>query len=183
MKRRLIVASGLLLGLALPATAGAQVGIYLGGGATIPTGDFKDFDEAKTGWMAQAGVTYFIASAPGLGVWGGGSYGSNKHEGTSGDKTNLLGAHGGLIYRIGNMEKPGVYLLGGAGMLNHQFKPGDGGESQNEWKFSWLGGAGVDIPLSSIALWIEANFNSRSSTKFIGLMGGISIPLGGGGGM
>ena len=180
MKRRFIAAAAFLLLLALPVTAGAQANIYLGGGATLPQGDYGDF--AKTGWMAQAGITYFLASAPGLGIWGGGSYGSNSHEGTSGDKTNLFGAHAGLIYRIGNTANPGVYVLGGAGMLNHQYKPGEAGEpSENDWEFAWLGGAGVDIPLSSVGLWFEGTYNARGDTKWFGINAGVSISLGGGG--
>ena len=88
MKR---LGSALLAGavavLVSAAPAGAQY-IFLGGGATLPMGDYKDF--AKTGWIATAGVGFDVGSR-GLWVEGQGYYGSNKHDDGSGDKTDLLG--------------------------------------------------------------------------------------------
>ena len=57
MKRGSLVSVGLvvLAAAVIPATASAQF-VYVGGGANIPVGDFKDY--AKTGWIAQAGLGY-----------------------------------------------------------------------------------------------------------------------------
>lgn len=116
----------------------------------------------------------------GLSVGGEVMYGSNKHSDVAGDKTNLPGAFGFLMYRVGDQSKPGLYLFGQAGILNHQYKtsgsPGYSGES--DWKFAAGGGAGVDIPAGGVSLFVEGRFITRSGTNFIPFQAGVSIPVG-----
>ncbi len=158
------------------AQAQSAAWIWAGGGATVPIGDYGDY--AKTGWMATAGVGVPIGEQ-GLSVGGEFLYGSNKHDDTSGDKTNLLGALAGLSYRVGDPAKPGVYFMGMAGALNHQYKPGSTSESSdNEWKFAFGGGAGLDFPVGKVSIWVEGRILSRSDTKFIPIMAGVLIPIG-----
>jgi len=166
--------------------AQAQVSVYVGGGATIPVGDFGSnatncdaCSNAKLGWMGQAGLMIQVGTQ-GLAVFGEGLYGSNKHDDTSGDKTNLFGGMAGLSYRVGDQAKPGIYFLGMVGGLNHQYKPGDTAEpTENEWKFAWGGGAGVDIPVGGANIFVEGRFMARSSsTQFVPIQAGVSIPIG-----
>ena len=172
----------MLLALAVPTLASAQASIFLGGGATIPTGDFGDY--AKTGWMGQAGVVANVGSN-GLFVAGEGFYGSNKHE-TGGDKTNLYGADGQVGYRFGDQAKAGLYVAGLLGAMIHKYSPATGtGDSSTGILFGGI--AGVDIPAGKVNVWVEGRWmNGRfseggdsSNTAFFGLFAGVSIPVGG----
>jgi len=163
----------------LPATASAQ-SIFVGGGVTIPSGDYGDY--AKTGWIADAGVTFDIGEQ-GLWVYGEGFYGSNKHDDDSGDKTNVYGAMGGVGYEFDTGGSLGIYVFGGAGLMVHQYKP-DTGDSDSESKFGYEGGAGVDFPLGDrIGLWVEGRFMGSKDTNFFGILAGLGFDLGGGDGM
>ena len=177
----------MLLALAVPTLASAQASIFLGGGATIPTGDYGDY--AKTGWMGQAGAVFNVGSN-GLFVAGEGFYGSNTHEtiGTAAaDKTNLYGADGQVGYRFGDQEKAGLYVAGLLGALIHKYSPATGtGDSSTGILFGGI--AGVDIPVGKVNVWVEGRWmNGRHSeagdswnTGFFGLFAGVSIPVGSG---
>jgi len=39
--------------------------------------------------------------------------------------------------------------------------------------------AGVDIPVGEASIWVEGRILSRSDTKFIPIMAGVAIPIGG----
>ena len=182
MKR---LGSALLAGavavLVSAAPAGAQY-IFLGGGATIPVSDYKDF--AKTGWIATGGVGFDIGSR-GLWVELQGYYGSNKHEGTSGDKTDLLSGMGALGYTFSPEAKVTPWVMAGVGFLSHKFKPGSGGSSSST-SFAYEAGAGLAFMASSrLHIWTGGQFTSgtgdNSGTKFISLLLGVSIGIGGGG--
>jgi len=166
--------------LTVPSSAQAQTSIWVGGGATIPTSDFKEY--AKTGWMAGAGFNVAIGEN-GLWVGASGSYGSNKHEGTSGDKTNLMSALGEVGYRVGDREKVGVFFFGNVGMMNHQYVPGTGSK-ESSWKLAYGGGAGVDVPMTdTITLWFAGQYLMRAkedneTTSFFGLFAGLGFAVG-----
>jgi len=163
-----------LAGSLFASNAQAQY-VYLGGGLTVPVGEYGDY--AKTGWMAAAGVGVPVGTQ-GLAVGGEVLYGQNSHSDIDGDKTGLTGFFGWVDYRIGDESKPGVYLLGQAGVLNHQDKPaGTSYEGGSEWKFAVGGGAGVDIPAGSVNVFVEARFLTRSGTNFIPILAGVTIPI------
>ena len=69
--------------LSSPADVSAQAWIFVGGGATIPTGDFSDFpgdtDGANTGWQGGVGAQFLIGEL-GLSVGPRVFYGSNNHD-------------------------------------------------------------------------------------------------------
>ena len=171
------VGAALLLVTAASAQAQSPV-LFLGGGATIPSGEFGDY--AKTGWMANAGVM-FPVGGKGFMVGAEGMYGSNKHD-FEGDKTNLTALNGVLLYRFGDMAKTGFYLVGTGGAMSHSYKSEEFPEDEDsDWKFAWSGGAGVDIPFGgSKSFWVEGRYMARSDTKFIAILAGIAIGLGGG---
>ncbi len=181
----------MLLALAVPTLASAQASIFLGAGATIPTGDYGDY--AKTGWMGQAGAVFNVGSK-GLFVAGEGFLGSNKHDdyqagggGGTSDKTTLYGVDGQVGYRFGDQEKAGLYVAGLLGALIHKYSPGTGtGDSSTGILFGGI--AGVDIPAGKVNVWVEGRWmNGRHSedgeswsTGFFGLFAGVSIPVGSG---
>jgi hypothetical protein len=162
--------------LAVPTATQAQ-SIFVGGGPTMPVGDFKDY--AETGWMATAGVVIPVGDQ-GLWVAGEGFYGHNGHE-TEGDKTNPYGAMASLGYRAGDPDNIGPYIFGGAGLMVHKFSS-DTDEGDSESQFGYQFGAGLDIPVSSGAgLWVEGRYMGSDDTKFFGILAGFGFDVSGGG--
>ena len=160
-------------------TAHAQAFVFLGGGPTFPMGDYKDY--AKTGWMAQAGVGVPVGGK-GLIIGGEALFGSNKHEAPpEGDKTNLYGVNGAIAYRIGDKAKPGIFIFGTAGVLNHAYKSEQFPEDEDsEWKFAWGGGAGVQVPFGgNKSFAVQGKFMDRDGTRLIGAFVGLSFGIGG----
>jgi hypothetical protein len=171
----------LLMAAAVPSHAQGPI-LFFGGGVTIPLSDYKNVDGAKTGWMATAGFGVPVGGK-GLMVGAEGYFGSNKHEEPPvGDKTNLYGASGFLTYRFGPTTKAGVYLIGSAGAMKHDYRstafPNDQG---GDFEFAWSGGAGVDIPVGAkSSIWLESRYFQRGDTRFIPIFVGVSIGIGSG---
>jgi hypothetical protein len=169
---------GIAIGTLLLATAGRSDGqnsrpikLVVAGGATMPTGGFKEFHDY--GVHADAGliVTLFGqslrlrpeltysrfnvkdafttltgAQRPASGAYGGG------------DVSTLLGAFGNIEVPVGPL-----YLIAGVGGV--QFKTdagGTGNTSLSETKVSINGGAGLRFSLGPIAGFIEGRMNSIS---------------------
>lgn len=157
----------------------AQSSVWIGGGPTFPMSDYGDY--AKTGWMASAGFGLGLGSSGKLGLQFEGLYGSNSHE-DEGDKTTLYGGMANLAYQLGNTAKLHPYVFGGGGLLVHKYgsdtSPADG---ESDSKFTYQFGAGLDLPMKSIGLWIDVRYLSRVEdfpTAVVPIMGGIYIPLG-----
>jgi hypothetical protein len=100
--------------------------------------------------------------------------------GTVAAKTNLYGALAWLSYRFGQPDKAGVYLLGSAGMMKHDYRSKTYTDEQGgNFELAWSAGAGVDIPAgSSVTVFIETRFFMRGDTRFIPIFAGIGIPVG-----
>jgi hypothetical protein len=178
-----------VLSLALPGQASAQA-VFLGAGATIPTGDYKDFgdeDGAKTGWMATGGVIFPIGEN-GLQGFVHGTYGSNSHE-WEGNKTNLLGGFAGIEYVMAEPGEPGPFVFGEVGFLRHSYKSDDFPEYEDSSSGLALGGgAGYSIPLGTFTGWVLGHYThgflsddetGEGDTTFFGVMAGVSVPIGG----
>lgn len=175
MRKTLSAVATLLFLLAAPAAVVGQ-GIFVGGGVTFPTGDFKDVDGADTGWLATAGFSFDVGDA-GLSAGVEGFYGENKHD-TDGDKTNPYGAMGFLLYRAGNPETVGPYAFGGAGILVHKFSS-DTTEDSTKTNFGYEFGAGLDIPVgSNVGVWLEGRYMGSSDTNFFGIIAGLGLGVG-----
>jgi opacity protein-like surface antigen len=171
---------GTIAGLAALLFAGATAAnaqyVFAGGGATIPIGDFKDY--AKTGWNAQAGFGFDIASVRGLSVEAEGFYGSNKHSDVDGDKTNIIAGMGSVLYSFMPDKKVSPYALAGAGFLSHKFDPATG-DSETSTKFGYTGAVGLIFSLSSKAsLWVEGRLLGSKDSKMLPINAGFSINFG-----
>jgi hypothetical protein len=185
MRKCALLSVVLLAGISflLPAQASAQ-GVFLGAGATFPTADYADFgdgDGAKTGYMLIGGVSYPII-ADDLSVFGEGFFGANSHE-YEGDKTNLYGAMGGLLYDFADEGSAGLYTFAQLGLMVHSYKSDDFAEFEDSDAGFGLGfGAGFGFPLGSISGFVEGRYMlgvyDQQNTSFWGLNGGISIPFG-----
>jgi hypothetical protein len=185
----LVVAALAVLSLALPSQASAQ-GVFLGGGVTIPTGDYGEY--AKTGWMVEAGISFPIGEN-GLYVFADGLYGSNSHSDHEGDKTNLLGGFGGVEMSFANEDGAGPFIFAEVGFLRHGYRSEEHSEyEENDTGLAFGGGAGYGIPLGEslqgwvLGRYIQGQYSEEEgsedwSTAFFGVMAGVSIPIGGDG--
>ena len=167
--------AGIILALLLAvgtAPAAAQLGFFVGGGPTFPTGDYNAY--AKTGWMGMGGVAFSLPALP-VQIRGEGLYGRNSHDDTTGDRTDLYGgmANVTLSLPFGPL-KP--YVVGGLGMLNHHYAPGSTGvDSENQWKAVYGGGVGINLSLAMLSVFVEGRYLKRSDTAFLPLMVGIKF--------
>ncbi|MDX1494339.1 MAG: hypothetical protein R3253_09785 [Longimicrobiales bacterium] len=188
MKRLAALASSILLALALatPGIVQAQ-SVFIGGGASVPTGDFSDFgdgDGANAGWMGFGGVLFPIGEA-GLSAGVEGFFGSNSHD-TDGDKTDLYGGMALLGYSFG-AEGAAVspLVFGGLGFLTHSYKSESFPSAEGSESGLALGfGAGLGFPLGGVGGMLAASYNMGlgdvDATTFIGISAAIQIAMGGG---
>jgi opacity protein-like surface antigen len=173
--RTLLSFAAAALFLMVPSSLFAQ-SIFVGGGATFPTGEFGDY--ADTGWIGVAGVLFPVGEG-GLNVGVEGFYGQNNHNDVDGDKTNPYGAMAILEYDIGDDEGVGAYLFGGAGLLVHKFGTDATEGGGSETNFGYEAGAGVSFPLGgSTSLWAEGRYMGASGTNFFGILAGLGFGIG-----
>lgn len=182
MKRNIAKAVAALAILALTATAAQaqSVTIGLGGGATIPTGDFKT--AAKTGWHGLANIGYNLPS--GLGFRGDFYYGQNNWKAGISGKAKLTGGLANVTYEFQNAGGIKPYVIGSAGMFNTKGSASGGGVTitGSETKFTFGGGAGVKVKAGPKAnVFLEGRYlsvqTSGSKTNFIPVSLGVSFGL------
>ncbi|MGD2123667.1 MAG: outer membrane beta-barrel protein [Gemmatimonadota bacterium] len=179
----LLVAALAVLSFSLVGQLSAQ-SVYLGAGATFPAGDYKDLDEAKTGWMVEGGFGFPLGESGFYGLVGG-IYGSNDHE-YEGESTDLLGGLAGVEYVVGGEGGVHPFFFGQVGFLRHKYNAEGYDDSSSGLAFG--GGAGLSIPLGGVSGWalgryLQAQTEDEEAgfvnTSFFGLMAGISVPLAG----
>jgi hypothetical protein len=188
MKRTVCLAlAGAFYAMAAAGGVSAQATIVLGGGLSLPTGDYNTY--AKPGWLGHAGVDFPVGDA-GLSVGAHGFFGSNNHDEAvagvlAGDKTNLYGGVASVGYAIQTTSSLTPQIFGLAGIMTHAYKSTSGDDSQAA--FAAGGGVGIGFPLGSIQGVIEgtylSGFGKNKDTHIFGVDVGVGIPLGGGGGM
>lgn len=180
MKRivSVVIAAGAVMMLATT-SAHAQVSLGVGGGVTLPLGDFKDV--AKTGWHGVANVGYDMPS--GLGVRGDFFYGQNSFKGNADGKTKLAGGLGNLVY---NFKSASVqpYVIGSIGFMNVKGEASAGGLtfSGSETKIAFGGGAGLKFKAGTDShIFVEGRYitvnTSDNNVNFIPITVGISFGL------
>lgn len=183
----LCIATLAILSFTLPNQASAQ-GVFLGAGATFPSGDYGDY--ADTGWITEAGVSFPLGEQ-GFFIFADGLYGSNNHSDYEGDKTNLLGGFAGVERAFMNEDGAGPFIFAEIGFLRHSFKSDDYPEDEeDDTGLAFGGGAGYGIPLGeSLSGWILGRYIRGQysgdegyedwNTAVFGIMAGVSIALGG----
>lgn len=171
------VALGLLLGA--PAAYGQGAEFSLGGGLSVPLGDFDDF--AKLGWQGTAAVSFVPANLP-VGFQVDGSYSQFSDDTPLDIKSQLIYGTGNVVYKFATAEDSRFrpYVIGGVGVYN--LKPtGDDvlGDPGSETKFGINAGAGFDVKAGGAGLFIEGRFHNvfteGSNTQFIPLTVGIRL--------
>lgn len=170
--------------LCAPADTAAQAMIHLGGGVTLPTGDYGDY--ANTGWLAHGGVAFPVGDA-GLAVGAAGYFGVNNHEPPpDGDKTQLYGGLGFANYGFGDPEAVSPFVFGMAGLMVHSYKSDQFASlEESDTGFAAGGGGGVSIPLGGISgfaeAWYLVGFFDGGNTALGGVTAGVQFAVGGGG--
>jgi len=166
MKRLSQVLSGLTLTAVLGATPAMAQGaeFSLGGGLTLPLGDFGD--GSKTGWHGLAAVSFAPSSFP-LGIQIDGMYqriGLDDAVSTFDASTQVLQGTANLIYKFKTSETSQFrpYLIGGVGVYNSKLTGDDvpTGFDESSTDFGLNGGAGFDVKVGSIGAFIEGRFHN-----------------------
>ena len=180
MKRVLlgVLALGMssLAGVANLQSQSARFGV--GGGATVPIGDYKNLD--KAGWHALGMVLVELPLSP-VAIRVDGMYGQTTHKRPLLGKTKLGGGTANAVLRLGPpapLVKP--YLVAGVGFYNVKIEfTGAGPSSSSESKFAFGGGVGISFGLAAAHGFVEARFlsvqTSGSATNFIPITAGVTF--------
>ena len=176
MKRKLLPVVALVVAAAvLPASAGAQMVPYVGGGISTGTGDFGDYTD--NGWTVFAGVVIPIASYPGLGLNLSAAYSRFNHKEGEG-ATNVPQAMVGLEYLM-NAAGPGMvkpFVGAAVGALQHRYDPGGTGySSESETKFAAGAGAGLNFVMQSFTPFVGAYYTYAEDTSFMTFYAGVGF--------
>jgi hypothetical protein len=175
MKRS--VSAAVLFGVALTIGTGQaraqSVNFGVGGGLTIPIGDFGDV--AKTGWHGLGIIGYQLQS--GLGLRGDFYYGQNNSD-PSGAKFKLAGGLANVSYSFSGKSSITPYVIGSIGYFN--FKADGGGASSSESKVAFGGGGGIKFKAGSDShFFVESRYltinTSGSNANFIPITVGITF--------
>ena len=178
--------AALALGILVSAPAAHAQGaeFSLGGGATLPLGDFGD--AAKTGFHGLVGVSFAPSSFP-LGIQVDAMYQRLKQDDSFvGDRSfQLLQGTANVVYKFKSSEDSQFrpYVIGGVGLYNTKLVGGDDvsppGEGGTATDFGLNGGAGFDIKAGGIGLFLEGRFHNvfsdGSSTNFIPITLGVRL--------
>jgi hypothetical protein len=128
----------------------------LGGGATIPVGDYGRAD--KTGWHVM-GAAFAPVAIPNLALRLDALYSETTHKGFSAGHTKLGGGGASVLWRL-RREGPDLrpYLITGLGFYGVSVTATAGG-STSKSGVAWSGGGGLSfLGLGPAIAFVEARF-------------------------
>src|SRR6058998_3655349 len=169
-----------VVGIAAAQTPSARFG--LGGGATVPVGDYKDLD--KIGWHGLGLVQFAVPASP-VDIRVDALYGQTTHKdiGTTPVPGNskLYGGLVSLVYNVGPKLMARPYVLGVAGVYHEKITTtsGTGTSEFSESKFAFGGGGGVAVGMGPAHFFVEARWvsvrTSGAATNFFPLTAGVTF--------
>jgi hypothetical protein len=177
-------------GVVLMATLGAAPAVAqgakfsVGGGLTLPLGDFGD--AASTGFHGLAAVGFQPANLP-VGFQIDGMYQRFGVDDVPDDfdaKFQIIQGTANVVYTFTTAEESTFhpYLIGGVGLYNAKATGDDVPDSESETDFGINAGAGFDFQAGAVALFVEGRFHNVFSdpdnTNFIPIT--VGIRFGGG---
>jgi opacity protein-like surface antigen len=182
---RLVTALAVVAVAATPlaAQSSSRPTFGIAGGLALPTGDLGDAN--KSGYDIGAFVGFHPATSP-VGFRVEGAYDRFDFKNFSNAHTSIFNVTGNIV--VGTTAAPGSvrpYLIGGLGVYNVKAEATatTGGtrfsESRSATKFGLNGGAGLDLPLSGIAVFLEARLHyvfSDNGTNGLGYNAGF-VPI------
>jgi len=148
------------LGAAPVAAQGAKVSV--GGGLTLPLGDFGD--ATGTGWHGLAGVSFTPANFP-IGFQVDGMFQRFSFD----DVPDNIDAHFQMIngtanavyrFQVSEQTKVRPYLIGGVGLYNSKATGDDVIDDSSQTDFGINGGAGFDFTAGAVAIFLEGRFHN-----------------------
>jgi opacity protein-like surface antigen len=168
------------------AQAQTPVSFGLGGGVTLPLGDFGD--AAKTGFHGTGLVEFQPASLP-VGIRLDGTYHrigfSDLQEDFAGEGNfqMITGTLNGVYtFQTAAESKFHPYIIAGAGVYNFKANFEDF-DDDSETKFGINAGAGFNMGMGSASIFLEGRFHNvfteGSSTNFVPVT--LGVRFGGGG--
>jgi opacity protein-like surface antigen len=162
-------AVALLFLVGADATAQGKLSGFAAIGQTTTTGDLKDADSTKSGFMAQAGMEYKL-SAP-LWLRFDGSMGWNDRLTNFGESAYIWTFAGRAEYWLPlGSDKIRPYVLGGAGLMLYKRNPGQTGNEDTEAgstkKRSLISaGAGLDYQIGGTSLFVEGRYDMGGDNR------------------
>ena len=183
-----------VLGAVLMATVGAAQAMAqgakfsVGGGLTLPLGDFGDGQ--GTGWHGLAAVGFQPANLP-VGFQVDGMYqrlGVDDELGLGDDINNqIIQGTANVVYTFTTAEESTFhpYLIGGVGLYNFKLTGDDVPDvlDESNTEFGINAGAGFDFQAGNVGLFLEGRFHNvfteGESSNFIPIT--VGIRFGGGG--
>ena len=182
MRRLAMSVLGVLVGAGLAATrAEAQEAtrfdFAVGGGVSVPTGNFDD--AAKLGWHGTAAVRVLPQTLP-VGFQVDGSFARLSDESALDISQQLIYGTGDVLYRFQTAETTRFrpYLIGGVGVYNLDPKGNDvPANASSQTKFGVNAGAGFDFKAGAASLFAEGRFHNvftdASDTQFVPITLGV----------
>jgi opacity protein-like surface antigen len=148
-------------------TAHAQTPVTfgVGGGVSVPLGDFSD--ASKLGFQGTALVQFAPANLP-VGFRVDGTYMQNKFSdlaasGPNGDgKTQAIFGTADVVYTFKTAETSRIhpYLIAGGGVYNTKAKFDSDIDTESQTKFGVNAGAGFDMAVGSAKVFLEGRFHN-----------------------
>jgi hypothetical protein len=184
---RSVVVGAALMATAGAAPAAAQARFSLGGGVTLPLGDFGD--AAGTGFHGLAAVSFVPTGSP-VGIQVDGMY---QRLGVDDDPVfgevdadfQVIQGTANAVYTFTTAEESTFhpYLIGGVGLYNMKLTGDDVPDDlDSETDFGINAGAGFDFQAGAVGLFVEGRFHNvfteDESTNFIPIT--VGVRLGGG---
>ena len=149
----------------------------VGGGVSVPTGNFDD--AAKLGWHGMAAVRILPQSLP-VGFQVDGNFARLSDESSLDIKSQMIYGTGNVLYQFRTSEESRLrpYLIGGVGMYNLDLKGKDvPTTASSETKFGINAGAGFDFKAGAASLFAEGRFHDvftdASDTQFVPITIGV----------
>ena len=150
--------------------------IMVGGGLLMPMGDYKTVD--KMGFIGQAGVGF---PAGPIGIRIEADYGQTSHKNGADGNSKIIGGMGAAVYHFKTPAGVKPYVLGGVGMYNVKVTVPSLSIDQSETKFAFGVGAGLEMKMTSMSLYLEAKYmniaTSGSATTFIPITVGLRFGM------
>jgi hypothetical protein len=180
MKRGLFAT--MIVGIALTAAAhdaAAQRRIVPFAGAGLAKGMGDLSDNTGNGWVVYGGVDLPIGSSPALTLGVTASYAHVPYDGSFDEATNIPGvfAELGYTFLASSPSKFKPYVRAGGGAMVHKYDPGSTAfRETSEGKLAFSGGAGLQMLVSSVAIFAGAHIVTDADAGYLAIHGGLAFP-------
>ena len=159
----------MLLVSAADVSAQGKLSGFLAVGPTTTTGDLKDADSTKSGFMVQGGFEYKLTAPLWFRVDA--SMGWNDRITNFAEDAYIWTFAGRLEYWLPfGTDKLRPYVLGGAGIMTYKRNPGETGredtpEFATKHRSLISGGAGLDWQVGGTSIFVEGRYDMGGDNR------------------